>query len=93
MEDIKVSLKSGEVILTKPKSKAFAMAMEEAETENGNMKMTKLFNRLLPHCIKTHPWGARKVQESLDNLEPEEYMQLFNKIKDLINISGSDTEK
>lgn len=93
MEDIKVQIAAGEVILKKPKSKPFSVAMENAETSNGELKMTKFFNELLPHCIKTHPWGMIPVRDALGNLEIEDYLKLFNQLKNLINVSQTDVGK
>lgn len=93
MDEIKVQLKSGEVILIKPLAKAFTKAMEEAEISNGELKMTKLFNYLLPHCIKTHPWGMKKISDALGDLQIEEYVKLFNELKNLIKLADDVPEK
>ncbi len=93
MEPIKVQTSQGEIELRKPKAKHFAKAMENAEISNGEIKMTKLFNELLPYCIEKHPFGQIKVKDGIGELDPEDYVKLFNEIKNLINISGDDTGK
>jgi hypothetical protein len=93
MEDIKVKLTDGEVTLKKPKASAFFKAMEEAEISNGELKMTKLFNLLLPACIGMHPWGMKPLKNALGDLSVEDYVKLFNQVKNLINLKESDMGK
>jgi len=91
MEDIKVILSMGEVTLRKPKAKHFMHAMEEAEVDNGQLKMTKLFRILLPFCIANHPWGITPIKTALGELGIEDYIKLFNELKTIVNV-GSDVE-
>jgi len=90
-DEIKIKLSCGEVTLKKPRAKHFSHAMEEAEVSNGEMKMTKLFNLLLPFCIGQHPWGMTPVKQALGELSIEDYVKLFNEMKNMVNVSG-DTE-
>ena len=88
MEEIKIQVTDGEVILKTPQAGPFADAMEAAEEDNGKMKMAKMFNTLLPYCIKSHPWGTKPVKQAVREISTEDYLKLFNKLKDVINISG-----
>ena len=87
-DEIKVKLSCGEVTLKKPKAKHFSHAMEEAEISNGELKMTKLFNILLPFCIGQHPWGMTPVKQALGDLSIEDYVKLFNELKNIVNVQG-----
>jgi len=93
MEPIKIPIAQGEIELKKPKAMHFSKAMESAEISNGELKMTKLFNELLPHCIQSHPFGTTPIRDALGNLDVEDYVKIFNQMKNLINISGDDVGK
>ncbi len=67
--------------------------MEEAEISNGELKMTKMFNILLPFCIGQHPWGMTPIRKAIEELSVEDYVLLFNQMKTLINISGDASGK
>jgi len=92
-DEIKIQLSMGEVFIKKPKAKHFAHAMEEAEVSNGEIKMSKLFNILLPFCIGKHPWGMVPVKTAIGELELDDYIKLFNELKNIVNIKGDDEGK
>ena len=89
MNETKIQITDGEVVLKKPTAKAFYTAMEESEISNGQLKVTKMFNILMPYCIKSHPWGVKPIRQAIDSLEVEDYLKIFNKLKEVIVVDGA----
>lgn len=89
IDETKIQITGGEVVLKKPLAKAFYTAMEESEISNGQLKVTKMFNILMPYCIKTHPWGVKPIRQAIDSLDVEDYLKIFNKLKEVIVIDGN----
>ena len=88
VDEIKVKLKDGEVTLRKPKAKAMRKALAESEVGNGQFKVSVLLDTLLPYCIGSHPWGTVPIKQAIDNLDGEDYLKLFNKLKDFVQFKG-----
>ncbi len=83
MEDIKVKISSGEVVLRKPTAGVRNKALINAETDTG-FKKALMMVELLPPCVKTHPWGMTPIRQALDNLSIEDYDELINGLETLI---------
>jgi hypothetical protein len=83
MEDIKVKLTDGEVILRKPTAGTRNGALIKAETPEG-FKRTIMMVELLPACISMHPWGMKKIKDQLNNLSIQEYDLLIDALEKLM---------
>lgn len=81
---------NGAVTLRDPLGGAVRKAMEKAEISGGNIKVTSLVGELIPYCIQAHPWGAMKVSEAVDRLNYQDWMKLFNGVKDRLQPVSSD---
>jgi hypothetical protein len=92
MDENKVQLKDGEVIIRKPKAKVRNAAMMKAETPEG-LKNTVFMVELLPYCVKTHPWGVRPVRDCLDNLDVDEYDKLVDCLRGLMHPDENQKKK
>ena len=91
-----IELTQGTVVLIKPKARARNQALIKAEQESksGEPSKTVFIMELLPHCIKSHPWGMTPVRQGLDELEFEEYDKLAKALGELISpVSDEDLKK
>jgi len=84
--ETKVKISQGEIVLAKPKAKARNDALIKAEqmSNGGEPSKTVFITELLPHCIKSHPFGAVKVRQALDSLEIEDYDKLAKATGELV---------
>jgi hypothetical protein len=84
MNEIKVNLEKGEVILTPPKGGVFADAFENADDGTGKPNMIKLINKILPHCVVNHPFGNIHPNHWIRDLSMEEYVMLFKGVQQML---------
>jgi len=94
--DKTIELTAGSVVLTRPKAGARNKALMKAEQESKSKEPSKtvFVMELLPHCVKSHPWGTTPIRQALDSLEMEEYDKLASALGELINpLSESDQKK
>lgn len=82
---------NGEVKLRDPLGGHMAQAMEDAEIGKGNIKMTTLVAKLVPHCIEKHPWKMQKVEECVPRLHYLDWMKLFKEVQARLQPLGADT--
>lgn len=87
-EKVQVETSVGMVTLKEPKTKHMKLALEEAETNMGQIKLMKLMNVLVPLCIEEHPAGNVNNEHFVDDLPPSDYMKLINSMKSLLNLDG-----
>jgi hypothetical protein len=83
MEEVKVSLKDGEVVLRKPNAGMRNAALIKAETPEG-LKRSVMMVELLPACVKAHPWGMRPVKDALNSLSIDEYDKLIDALEEMM---------
>ncbi len=83
MEQI-VKISAGEIVLIKPKAGIRNKAIIKAEEGREKASQTVFITNLIPHCIKSHPFGAIPVSKALDNLEMEEYDAVAKALGDLM---------
>ena len=91
INEVTIKIKDGEVVLRKPKAGVRNKAMIKAETPEC-FKKTIFYTELLPGCIKSHPWGIRKVSISLEALEIEDYDLLIDGLETLLTPPKKDGE-
>jgi len=84
MEEVKVDLAVGGLVLKKPKAGMRNKAMINADTGTGINQM-KFLVELMPYCVKAHPFGTQPVRDALDNLSFEDYDKLVDALGLLVN--------
>ncbi len=90
---VEVELSDGaKITLQKPTAGMRNKALIKADTAEG-LKRTVLMVEMLPHCVKTHPWGTRPLREALDALSIEDYDKLIDGLSGLIAPKKGDVRK
>ena len=82
----------GVFTLKKPKAGIRNKALIKAETDTGAIKTTVLMTELLPHCVQRRPEGCDKdtpIDHILDELEMEDYDNLFQALASMIDLQES----
>lgn len=81
---MEIEITKGKIVLEKPTAGARNRALMKAETADG-IKNTILMVELLPHCIKSHPFGTVPISQALDSLSIEEYDKIIDGLAQLMN--------
>jgi len=84
---IEVKTEIGTFELIKPKAGVRNRAIIKAETDDGNIKQSVLMTELMPKCINKRPEGIDDtvpIEQILDDLEIEDYDNLFVALSELI---------
>ena len=90
-----VQISKGIITLRKPLAGERNEALMSAETPDG-IKTTVFMVKLLPKVIVKHPFGAEPIEKALNSLSVEEYDNLIDALRPLINVSkakGGDLAK
>jgi len=87
-----VKITAGEVTISEPMADQRNKALIKAEIEgNGTPVKTVFITELLPHCIKSHPWGVQPVRKALGRLSTSEYDKLTKELGELMRPLESDS--
>ena len=92
MDETKIEVNKGTILLRKPLAGPRNKAMIKADTAEG-MKATVFLVELLPHMIKEHPFGAEPIKSALDSLSIEEYDKLIDGARKVLELPEGDVEK
>ena len=92
MDEVKVQISAGEVVIRKPTAGMRNKAIAVAETPDG-IRNTVLITELLPMCIGRHPWGAIQLRPSLDALSIEDYDKCVTALAGLLKPVDGDVGK
>jgi len=93
MNEKKIEISAGEIILIKPKAGVRNKALMKAEeVGKGTPSQTAFIIELLPKCIKSHPFGTTPVGQALDNLDIPEYDKVSQALGELMK-PKEETEK
>jgi len=89
---MEIELSIGKIILKSPTAGARNQALMKAETADG-IKNTVMMVELLPHCVSTHPFGAKPLRQALDNLSCEDYDKLVVGLTTLMKPKDDELKK
>ncbi len=89
MEEQTITIAKGEVVLRKPTAGVRNRALIKAEevSKSDTPSRTAFIIEMLPHCIKSHPFGTIPVSQALDSLDIEEYDKLSKALGELLKPS------
>ena len=87
-----IKIELGEVVIKKPTAGIRNAAALKAY-DNGSLNEIKFLIEMLPHCIKSHPFGQTPLRKALDDLEIEDYDKLVDEVKEFIGVNKGDVVK
>jgi len=87
-----VTIEQGEIVLQKPTAGIRNNAALKSFAD-GSLNEIKFLLEILPHCIKSHPFGQTPIRSALDSMSIEDYDKLVDVLKLFMGVSKGDIIK